>query len=382
MVAAGPSDTTRGIHGMPGRTAVTRCAEPIADVELVAVRRQFGTVVAVADISLAIKPGEFFSLLGPSGCGKTTILRMIGGLEAPSAGEIRIQGKRVDGISANRRPTNMVFQQLALFPHLSVYENVAFGLRLKRLADTDIRKRAGEALAMVGLDALAMRGIGQISGGQQQRVALARALVNEPAVLLLDEPFAALDVRLRQQMQGELKALQNRLGTTFVFVTHDQGEAFAISDRIAVLNSGRVEQVGTPRSLYDRPLTRFVAGFVGDTNLFEGRVVAQEAGRARVDCGGFGLEAPAQGYSIGDAVTVSLRPEDLVVSSGPASGTQLCARITGAVFQGPYTKLSLSVQGRPLRALAPSAALAELKLGVAVAVGWRAERASVMKAEP
>jgi spermidine/putrescine transport system ATP-binding protein len=254
MVAAGPSDTTRGIHGMPGHAVAAAGRDfETADVELVDVRRDFDTVAAVDDVSLAIGRGEFFSLLGPSGCGKTTILRMIGGFETPTAGEIRIQGRRVDGIPANRRPTNMVFQQLALFPHLSVYENVAFGLRLKGLSEDGIRRRTGDALAMVGLEALAARNIAQISGGQQQRVALARALVNEPAVLLLDEPFAALDVKLRLQMQGELKALQNRLGTTFVFVTHDQGEAFAISDRIAVMNSGRIEQVGTPRGLYDHP---------------------------------------------------------------------------------------------------------------------------------
>src|ERR1700722_15057147 len=187
MVAAGASDTTRGIYGMSGR-AVAHCDVESADVELLDVRRDFDTVVAVADVSLAIGRGEFFSLLGPSACGKTTILRMIGGLETPTAGEIRIQGKRVDGIPANRRPTNMVFQQLALFPHLSVYENVAFGLRLKRLGENVIGNRTRDALAMVDLGTLAERSIAQISGGQQQRVALARALVNEPAVLLLDEP--------------------------------------------------------------------------------------------------------------------------------------------------------------------------------------------------
>ncbi len=380
MVAAGLSDTTRGIHGMPERSAPSGCAEDVADVGLAGVRRDFGAVAAVDNVSLTIKRGEFFSLLGPSGCGKTTILRMIGGLETPTAGEIRIQGKRVDGIPANRRPTNMVFQQLALFPHLSVYENVAFGLRLKRLGENVIGNRTRDALAMVDLGTLAERSIAQISGGQQQRVALARALVNEPAVLLLDEPFAALDVKLRQQMQGELKALQNRLGTTFVFVTHDQGEAFAISDRIAVLNSGRVEQIGTPRDLYDRPQTRFVAGFVGDTNLVDGRIVARHTDLARVDCGAFAIEAPAPSCAVGDAVAISLRPEDLEIARGEPAEGQHAAEVTAAVFQGPFTKLSLSLNGLPLRALAPSSAFAELRVGDAVAIGWRPERASIMRA--
>jgi ABC-type Fe3+/spermidine/putrescine transport system ATPase subunit len=381
MVAAGPSDTTRGIYGMSGR-AVAHCDVESADVELLDVRRDFDTVVAVADVSLAIGRGEFFSLLGPSGCGKTTILRMIGGFETPTAGEIRIRGKRVDGIPANRRPTNMVFQQLALFPHLSVFENVAFGLRLKGVSKHAISRCTGDALAMVGLEGLAARNIAQISGGQQQRVALARALVNEPAVLLLDEPFAALDVKLRLQMQAELKALQNRLGTTFVFVTHDQGEAFAISDRIAVMNGGRIEQVGTPRGLYDRPSTRFVASFVGDTNLLEGRITAIGAGLARVDCGRLTIEAPSSGCEVGDTVTISLRPEDIEVAHGAARDGRRAAEVRAAVFQGPYIKLTLALDGLSLRALAPTGTLAEVRAGDMVAIGWRAERASIMKVEP
>jgi spermidine/putrescine transport system ATP-binding protein len=349
-------------------------------VEIRGLIKRFEDAVAVDGIDVSIRPGEFFSLLGPSGCGKTTILRMIGGLETPTAGEIRIRGRKVDGTPANRRPTNMVFQQLALFPHLSVYENIAFGLRLKRLSEPDIRSRTGDALAMVGLEALAGRYIAQISGGQQQRVALARALVNEPAVLLLDEPFAALDVKLRLQMQGELKALQSRLGTTFVFVTHDQSEAFAISDRIAVMNNGRIEQVGTPRGLYDHPSTRFVAGFVGDTNLFDGRVTALEDGLARVDCGQLTIKALSPGFAVGDAVTVSLRPEDLEIGGEAPSDAPRAARVTAAVFQGPYTKLTLAISGLTLRALAPSSSLAEVKVGDAVAIAWRAERASVMRA--
>jgi ABC-type Fe3+/spermidine/putrescine transport system ATPase subunit len=375
MAAAGPSEATRGIRA---DAAAALHAEGVADVELLKVCRDFGPVRAVDDVSLSIRRGEFFSLLGPSGCGKTTILRMIGGFAAPTAGEIRIRGVKVDAMPPNLRPTNMVFQQLALFPHLNVYDNVAFGLRLKRLPKAEIRKRCGDALALVGLEELARRGIGQISGGQQQRVALARALVNEPAVLLLDEPFAALDVKLRLQMQGELKALQDRLGTTFVFVTHDQGEAFAMSDRIAVMNGGRVEQVGAPRDLYDRPQTRFVAAFVGDTNLVEGRIVAETAGLAQVDCGPFSIEAPASSRTVGETVSVSLRPEHLEIGPSPCAQGQGTAKVIAAIYQGPHTRLTLALDQLQLKALAPSTSLIDVKVGDRVAIGWRPGSACVI----
>ena len=268
-------------------------------VELADVERIFGGVRAVQSVSLTIAKGEFFSLLGPSGCGKTTTLRIVAGFETPSRGEVRIGGQRVTGLPANKRPTNMVFQQLALFPHLSVFENVAFGLRLRRLGTAEIRGRVREALALVNLDGFEERGATQLSGGQQQRVALARALVNEPAVLLLDEPFAALDLKLRMQMQIELKALQRRLGTTFIFVTHDQTEAFAMSDRIALMNAGRVEQVGSPRDLYERPANRFVAEFMGETNLIEGRVLQ---GGARMQVDGTLLEIDLPGPTLPEGV--------------------------------------------------------------------------------
>ena len=281
-------------------------------VELADVERIFGGVRAVQSVSLTIAKGEFFSLLGPSGCGKTTTLRIVAGFETPSRGEVRIGGQRVTGLPANKRPTNMVFQQLALFPHLSVFENVAFGLRLRRLGTAEIRGRVREALALVNLDGFEERGATQLSGGQQQRVALARALVNEPAVLLLDEPFAALDLKLRMQMQIELKALQRRLGTTFIFVTHDQTEAFAMSDRIALMNAGRVEQVGSPRDLYERPANRFVAEFMGETNLIEGRVL-QGGARMQVDGTLLEIDLPGPTLPEGVPIAVSLRPENVAV---------------------------------------------------------------------
>src|SRR5438552_4802836 len=242
---------------------------PRAAIGLVGVSKRFGTDAAVDDGSLEIGEGEFFSLLGPSGCGKTTTLRMVAGFELPDAGRIVLKGSDVTEVPANRRPVNMVFQQYALFPHMSVYDNVAFGLKVKRVPRAEHRERVQEMLRVVSLEGLDRRRARQLSGGQQQRVALARALVNRPAALLLDEPLGALDVKLRKQMQLELKRIQSTLGTTFVYVTHDQEEALAMSDRIAVMNGGRVEQTGDPREIYDRPRTAFVADFIGSLNAFD-----------------------------------------------------------------------------------------------------------------
>src|ERR671933_969186 len=228
------------------------------DVRLERVSKLFGDVAAVDDVSLDIAEGEFFSLLGPSGCGKTTTLRMVAGFDLPDSGRIVMQGKDVTEVRANRRPVNMVFQQYALFPHMSVYDNVAFGLKVKRVPRGQHAGRIKEILRVVELEGMERRRPRQLSGGQQQRVALARALVNSPAALLLDEPLGALDVKLRKQMQLQLKAIQHDIGTTFVYVTHDQEEALAMSDRIAVMNGGRVEQVGSPREIYEHPRTAFV----------------------------------------------------------------------------------------------------------------------------
>src|SRR5437764_504639 len=245
---------------------------PRAAIGLVGVSKRFGSHAAVDDVSLEIAEGEFFSLLGPSGCGKTTTLRMIAGFELPDAGRIVRKGNDVTEVPANRRPVNMVFQQYALFPHMSVYDNVAFGLKVKRVPRGEHGERVQEMLRVVSLEGLDDRHPRQLSGGQQQRVALARALVNRPAALLLDEPLGALDLKLRKQMQLELKAIAAESATTFVYVTHDQEEALTMSDRIAVMNDGVVEQVARPRELYEHPATPFVAGFIGTSNLLSLKV--------------------------------------------------------------------------------------------------------------
>jgi len=249
------------------------------------VGKRFGSVAALDDVSLDIRRGEFFSLLGPSGCGKTTLLRSIGGFEAPTEGDILIEGSSVLHLAPYERPTNMIFQHRALFPHLGVRENVGFGLRMKGADRAAAAQRVEEALRLVRLEGYGERRVDQLSGGQRQRVAMARALVNDPAVLLLDEPLGALDLQLRLQMQEELRRLQRQLGATFVFVTHDQGEAMAMSDRIAVMNAGRLQQVGTPAEIYERPANRFVATFVGHANLIDARLSGRVGdGLAEASC--------------------------------------------------------------------------------------------------
>lgn len=327
--------------GEPMNDRAISGGEPPIDVQIIGVTRSFGSVVAVKNVSISIHKGEFFSLLGPSGCGKTTTLRIIGGFEELDSGEVRLQGKRIDGALPHKRNTNMVFQQLALFPHLTVSENVAFGLKLKRMNRDQIARKVQDALALVSLNELGERGIHQLSGGQQQRVAIARALVNEPAVLLLDEPLGALDVKLRAQLQIELKAIQQRLGTTFIFVTHDQREAFAMSDRLALMKDGEIEQIGTPRELYDHPASRFVATFVGDTNLFDGPVVETNAdGLAFVDADGFRFAVNAPGFTRGDAICCSVRPEHITLKRcAGGEGVNSCV-VKSVVFQGALVKVT------------------------------------------
>jgi spermidine/putrescine transport system ATP-binding protein len=282
-------------------------------VELTGVTKTFDGVVAVDDVSLAARPGEFLSLLGPSGCGKTTTLRILAGFEEPDAGTVLISGVDVAGVPPHRRDVNTVFQNYALFPHLTVAGNVAYGLRQKRVGKAEIRGRVADALDMVKMSALANRRPRQLSGGQQQRVALARALINRPSVLLLDEPLGALDRKLREDMQIELKLLQTQLATTFVFVTHDQGEALSMSDRVAVMLDGRVEQLGTPDAIYDAPVSAFVAGFIGQQNFFRG---AAEEGGAVVRGDGFALRSahPAAAHERGARVLAAVRPERVEVA--------------------------------------------------------------------
>ena len=300
-----------------------------ADVELRNVSKVFdNSVIAVDDVSLEIEPGEFFSLLGPSGCGKTTTLRMIAGFEMPTSGEISIEGRPMGETPPFRRNVNTVFQNYALFPHMTVAENVAFGLRMKRIPRDEIARRVREALQLVRLGGFEDRYPRQLSGGQQQRVALARALINRPRVLLLDEPLGALDLKLRKEMQLELKHLQMTVGITFIYVTHDQEEALTMSDRIAVMNAGRVLQVGTPLEIYERPSSRFVADFIGESNFLDGRVVELNGQRATVVVDDrVPVPARAQdGLAIGEQVTVAIRPEKIRLRSLGTEGADGCVR--------------------------------------------------------
>jgi spermidine/putrescine transport system ATP-binding protein len=325
---------------------------PPYDIELLDVTKVFGSAPAVRDLMLRVERGTFFSLLGPSGCGKTTTLRLIAGFEQPTSGHIKIAGTDVSGLPPYRRDVNTVFQHYALFPHLSVAENIAYGLQQQHLNKRDIQRRVAEALQMVRLPGAEKRRPSQLSGGQQQRVALARALVNRPTVLLLDEPLSALDLKLRKEMQAELKTLQQTVGITFLYVTHDQDEAITLSDRMAVMNGGRVEQEGTPTEIYERPQTRFVADFIGLTNFLQG-IVQQVTGGTRgergdrqtvvqtplgqIICGGWQPEVQRS-----DHVTVTLRPEKILLLPADVrlgSGwNKLTGIVTQATFLGPQNE--------------------------------------------
>jgi spermidine/putrescine transport system ATP-binding protein len=306
-----------------------------AAVELVGVTKRFGDdVTAVDDLELTIEDGEFFSLLGPSGCGKTTTLRMIAGFEFPTEGSIRIHGNEMGLKPPNERPVNTVFQSYALFPHMTVFDNVAFGLEMKKVSKADVEARVRRVLDQVQLAQRADARPSQLSGGMQQRVALARALVNEPEVLLLDEPLGALDLKLRQNMQYELKDLQSRVGITFVYVTHDQEEALTMSDRIGVMSNGRLLQVGDSHEIYERPTSRFVADFIGDINLIDGEISG--SGSVRLS-NGVEIEIPA-GHDQSGSVTLALRPERLAIhraSDPPSPGrNHMKARITRRTYFG------------------------------------------------
>jgi spermidine/putrescine ABC transporter ATP-binding subunit len=324
----------------PGRRLMS--PPPPPSVEIQDVTKRFGEVTAVDGVSLAIGRGELFALLGPSGCGKTTLLRMIAGFEAPSAGTIRIQGKDVTRVPPHRRPVNMVFQQYALFPHLTVEENVGFGLRYQGLDRREQASKIGAALALVRLDGLGQRRPDQLSGGQRQRVALARALVLEPQVLLLDEPLAALDPNLRREVQVEIKSLQRELGISFVFVTHDREEALAMSDRIAVMSQGRVEQVGSPAGVFESPETEFVARFLGATNVFTAEARHQAGGRLVLqlpDGTELTVADPGPPRLRREPVRFVVRPEKLALRAVPAPGeVSLAVTVEDRVYHGASTE--------------------------------------------
>jgi spermidine/putrescine transport system ATP-binding protein len=307
-------------------------ADHVADIRLVELTKRFDDVVAVDDLSLDIEHGKFFALLGPSGCGKTTTLRMIGGFEEPTSGRIELGGKDVGSLPPYKRDVNTVFQSYALFPHLTIFENVAFGLRRKKLRGRDLQTRVREALELVGLGLLERRKPRQLSGGQQQRIALARALVNRPRVLLLDEPLGALDLKLRKEMQLELKRIQHDVGITFVHVTHDQEEAMTMADQIVIMDSGRIEQKGTPTELYEQPKTAFVAGFLGVSNLLYGSAVGDD--RVRLE-DGTEVRVPRdllRGRT--GKIQIGVRPEKLRLGEGEPN------TLTGVVTESAYIGVS------------------------------------------
>jgi len=311
--------------------------------------KHFGPVRAVDAVSLDIREGEFFALLGPSGCGKTTLLRLLAGFESPTAGEIVIDGQAMATVPPHHRPVNMVFQNYAIFPHLNVRENIAYGLRKLRLARPELDRMVEETLALIRLEGFGERRSEQLSGGQRQRVALARALIKQPKVLLLDEPLGALDKKLREQMQIELRALQQEVGITFVFVTHDQEEALSMSDRIAVMSSGQVLQVDTPERLYEQPASREVADFIGTMNFFDGTVRASANGLVTIDAGALGdiLSATAAAVAPGARVLVAVRPEKIAVVAEAPGGdaNRVQGRIGAAAYLGDRSHFHVRVEG-------------------------------------
>jgi spermidine/putrescine transport system ATP-binding protein len=320
-------------------------------VEVENVTRTFGAVRALDGVSLSIRQGEFFSLLGPSGCGKTTLLRILAGLEVPDTGVVRIGGIDTRGVPAHRRPVNTVFQSYALFPHLDVRDNVAFGLRMKRVAPAEIEQRVGQVMELVEIQSLSARKPNQLSGGQKQRVALARALVNEPQVLLLDEPLAALDFKLRKQLQIELLQLQRRLRITFIYVTHDQQEALVLSDRIAVMRDGKLEQVGEAEAVYDRPRTRFASQFLGSCSLIEATADGSKTGGALVQTA-LGKLRVAAPLPTRHQFTLAIRPEKVQLAPAQLDGqdNQIPARIVHLVYLGSETHYELRCGSQLLRA--------------------------------
>ena len=346
-------------------------------LELRRLTKQFGEVTAVDQVSLPIEAGEFLTLLGASGSGKTTLLRMIAGFERPSSGDILMAGSAIAHLPPYQRDINTVFQHYALFPHMNVRENIGYGLRMRRVPNAERDTRVDEALRMVRLEGLGGRFSRQLSGGQQQRVALARALINRPRVLLLDEPLGALDLKLRKEMQFELKQLQTQLGITFIYVTHDQEEALSMSDRIVLLRQGRVEQVGSARELYDRPASRYVADFIGDTNLISGTVVEGGPGRILLRSGERLLPGWSEVALVRDtAAWLSVRPEAVTLASrvGGDPTFALEGTITGAVYLGSLIRVQLGLaEGQRLVFHAPAGTT--IRLGESERVSWAAERA-------
>ena len=353
------------------------------------VRKEFGSFVAVDRADFSIARGEFFSLLGPSGCGKTTLLKMIAGFELPTSGKVMLEGVDVSDVAPYKRNVNTVFQQYALFPHMSVYDNVAFGLRAKKVAGAETRRRAMEMLDVVRLAEFAARRPAQLSGGQQQRVALARAIVNRPAVLLLDEPLGALDLKLRRQMQIELKRIQDEVDTTFIHVTHDQEEAMTMADTIAVMNAGLVEQMGAPDELYENPRTTFVANFLGQSNLISGTIRGRDADMTSVDMQGIAVTVPKERtHAAGDQGWVGIRPEKVLIGhEGEAldapGNTIPGGVVTDVSFVGVSTQYLVRMAwGQELQVFEQNTGRRRIfRVGDKVELSWRPEYAFLLDHE-
>lgn len=350
---------------------------------LAGLNKKFGDFTAVNDLNVNVKKGDFLTLLGPSGCGKTTTLRMIAGFEDPTSGSILISGKHVEHLPPNRRPVNTVFQNYALFPHLNIRQNIGFGLKLKKMKQSEINEKVEEVIHMVRLEEHADKSPLQLSGGQKQRVAIARAIVNNPKVLLLDEPLGALDLKLRKEMQLELKALQKRLGMTFVYVTHDQEEALTMSDRIIIMNKGNLEQIGTAREIYESPHTNFVAKFIGETNLFEDAVVTRKSGSSyTLEWKDITMAVESDmNFDIGEKAGISVRNENMTVSTEPkADRNSIPVRYSQTVYVGNLTKhITLLSDGSPINAVYFSEKAENYAEGSEVYVNWKPENGVLIK---
>ena len=363
------------------------------DLECRGLIKRFGDFVAVDDVSFSIPTGAFFSILGPSGCGKTTLLRMIAGFHTPDAGDVRIKETSVLGVPPNQRPVNMIFQHLALFPMMTVAENIAYGLKRRRTPRSQIAKKVSEALDGVALPDAGDKRINQLSGGQMQRIAIARCLVLDPALLLLDEPLGALDLKLREQMKVELKQLQGEIGTTFVYITHDQSEALVMSDHVAVMNKGRFEQVGTPQELYYNPKSRFIAEFVGDSNVWFGRVDEAAGGRLRVTTEDglpfLAVAAEGQVLNTGERAEIFVRPESIQLSHAAARlkgfDNTMTGRVDSLLFNGANSAVLVRDErtgGKILVALPQTGEFADLVRGQDLHLAWNAEQAKCFPAPP
>ena len=352
-------------------------AESIVSLENV--EKRFGSNLVVRKMNMQIYEGEFLTLLGPSGCGKTTTLRMIAGFEDASSGIIKVQGERVENKEPYQRDVNTVFQNYSLFPHMTVYDNVAYGLTIKKVPKDEIAERVAEMLSMVQLGGFEKRKPDELSGGQKQRVAIARALINRPKVLLLDEPLGALDLKLRKQMQIELKRLQRKLGITFVYVTHDQEEALTMSDRIAVMNGGVIEQLADPRTIYDYPKTRFVAGFIGESNIFDGTVKAVDGRLIRVQTPAGLITTQGDGFQVGEEMHVSIRPEYLEASKTPVEGFDLPGTVKDFTYMGTVVKTALDMKDGMETKFSRFEQDDQFQEGDPVYVFWRPEKSVAIK---